>query len=92
MNGTIKCSICCAPYKWRSHTDQDQSACPKCVAEAEKALRADESAETSGSLTMLRTALCAYRSALRSGERESDKLRALGDAALLPPPAVRPSR
>lgn len=32
----------------------------------------------------LRTALAAYRSALRSGEPESDQLRELGDAALTP--------
>ena len=34
MNGTVKCPICGKPYKWYSHTVADQSACPKCVAEA----------------------------------------------------------
>jgi hypothetical protein len=34
----------------------------------------------------LRSALSAYRSALRSGERESDQLRRLGDAVLADPP------
>lgn len=35
MNGTVKCPICGKPYKWYSHTVNDQSACPKCVGEAE---------------------------------------------------------
>lgn len=35
MNGTVKCPICGKPYKWYSHTTADQSACPKCVREAE---------------------------------------------------------
>lgn len=39
MNGTAKCPICGKPYKWYSHTVADQSACPSCVAEAEKPLR-----------------------------------------------------
>ena len=36
MQGTVKCPICGKPYKWYSHTVMDQSACPKCVAEAER--------------------------------------------------------
>ena len=37
MNGkTIKCPICEKPYKVYMHTVADQSACPKCVAEAER--------------------------------------------------------
>lgn len=35
MNGTVKCPICGRPYKWYSHTVADQTACPKCVSEAE---------------------------------------------------------
>lgn len=33
---TIKCPICGRPYKVYSCTTADQSACPKCVMEAEK--------------------------------------------------------
>jgi len=36
MENTKKCPICGKPYKTFSHTAADQSACPKCVREAEK--------------------------------------------------------
>lgn len=37
MNGqTRKCPICERPYKVFLHTIADQSACPVCVAEAER--------------------------------------------------------
>ena len=35
MNGTVQCPICGRPYKWYAWTTIDQSACPKCVREAE---------------------------------------------------------
>ncbi len=38
MRGTLKCPICGRPYKWYAHTVADQSACPKCVAEAEQSI------------------------------------------------------
>lgn len=31
---TVKCHICGRPYKVHSHYAGDQSACPKCIAEA----------------------------------------------------------
>jgi endogenous inhibitor of DNA gyrase (YacG/DUF329 family) len=33
---TVKCPICGRPYKVYAHTTADQTACPKCVAEAER--------------------------------------------------------
>jgi len=39
MQGTIKCPICGKPYKWYSMTTADQTACPECVQEAERAVR-----------------------------------------------------
>jgi hypothetical protein len=33
---TAKCPICGEPYKHFPFLDRDQSACPKCVAKAEK--------------------------------------------------------
>lgn len=40
MNGTTrKCPICGAPYKVYDMTVADQSACPDCVAEAERRVR-----------------------------------------------------
>ena len=38
LGGTVKCPICGAPYKWHAFTVADQSACPACVAEAERRL------------------------------------------------------
>lgn len=35
MQGTLKCPICGKAYKWYSMTVADQTACPKCVSEAE---------------------------------------------------------
>lgn len=32
---TVKCSICGRPYKVYSYYTGDQSACPKCIEEAE---------------------------------------------------------
>jgi len=32
---TVKCPICGKPYKFYAHSAADQSACPKCVREAE---------------------------------------------------------
>lgn len=48
MTGTIKCPICGRPYKWYSHTVLDQSACPSCVAEAERGARTAENTRTPG--------------------------------------------
>lgn len=36
MEQTIKCPICGRPYKVHSMTVADQSACPSCMAEAER--------------------------------------------------------
>ncbi len=36
MEQTVKCPICGEPYKIYSHTTADQSACPDCVAKAER--------------------------------------------------------
>jgi hypothetical protein len=36
MERTVKCPICGKPYKTYSYYAGDQSACPKCVREAEK--------------------------------------------------------
>ena len=36
MEQTIKCVICGAPYKVYNMTVADQSACPRCVAEANR--------------------------------------------------------
>ena len=33
---TVKCPICGRPYKFYPFSAADQSACPKCVAEAEQ--------------------------------------------------------
>lgn len=33
---TVKCNICGKPYVFMSHYAGDQSACPKCKAEARK--------------------------------------------------------
>lgn len=46
MSGqTIKCPICGAPYKFYNMTVADQSACPECVAEAERRISAPTDAE-----------------------------------------------
>ena len=36
LDHTVKCRICGDPYKFLSMIVRDQSACPKCVAEAER--------------------------------------------------------
>lgn len=38
LEGTAKCPFCGRLYKWYAHTVADQSACPRCVAEAERAV------------------------------------------------------
>lgn len=36
IDQTLKCRICGSPYKFYSMKVGDQSACPRCVAEAER--------------------------------------------------------
>jgi len=36
---TVRCKICGRPYKFYAHSAADQSACPKCVYEAENKMR-----------------------------------------------------
>jgi len=38
MEQTVKCKICGKPYKFYGHYAGDQSACPKCIRQAEKEL------------------------------------------------------
>lgn len=38
LDKTVKCSICGKPYKFMAFYAGDQSACPACVREAEKAV------------------------------------------------------
>lgn len=46
LGGTLRCPICGRPYKWYAHIVADQTACPRCVAEAERAAyRPDTEAE-----------------------------------------------
>ncbi len=46
LGGTIKCPICGAPYKWFSMTVADQTACPSCVAEANRRITRPRDDET----------------------------------------------
>ena len=39
LDRTIKCPICKKPYKFYAYSAADQSACPKCVREAEESIR-----------------------------------------------------
>lgn len=39
LGRTLKCRICEAPYKFYSMMVGDQSACPRCVAAAERQMR-----------------------------------------------------
>lgn len=38
LDRTVKCHICGKPYKFYAFSAADQSACPACVAEAERAV------------------------------------------------------
>lgn len=40
---TIKCRICGKPYKFYMFSAADQSACPACVAAADRAVKRDSS-------------------------------------------------
>ena len=46
LDKTVKCPICGRPYKFYAFTAADQSACPKCVAEAEDNMRSGSSTGT----------------------------------------------
>jgi hypothetical protein len=71
-------------YPWRDMEEADQDA--RLLASAVDTLAA-ALARAERERDEAREALAAYRSALRSGEPESDRLRAHGDAALASPVA-----
>lgn len=45
LDQTVKCGICGKPYKFYAFSGADQSACPACVREAEKAVVRDDTPE-----------------------------------------------
>lgn len=47
MEQTVKCPICGKPYKFYAHSAADQSACPTCVREAERAVSRPSSPDES---------------------------------------------
>lgn len=42
---TVKCPLCGKPYKFFSFLARDQSACPKCVKEAESNMNYKDNAD-----------------------------------------------
>lgn len=45
MQQTLKCNICDRPYVFYPYSAADQSACPACVAEAQRAVRRPDTDE-----------------------------------------------